>query len=365
MERIIVRSGFKDTLIKDFLDFPKCLYPKGSCPQDMKVEKQVLGGKHALSKDMVVMPFVVYIINDNRRTVAARSLVTLYENDRNAYVGFFESLDHVEACEKLFSEIQSYAKRHGKDVLAGPVDASFWIRYRFKIRSDRNFYDTYSGEPYNKKYYADLWKACGFAVTCRYESNWYRQVREEDRSPKLQKRLEQMHESGYRIRTSSFRQFENDLTEIYRLLTKTYRHFPFYKDISLSQFRKLFGYLKYSLNYDMVRLVYQGEVAVGFIVCVPNYGTNSMGRLTLDKITKILLSKNRPKEYVVLYMGVDSKHPGLGSALAQEIRNSLYRSGCTSIGALIHKGKITGCYYKELIMGKSEYVMLEKVIWEK
>ena len=353
MEKIIVQSGFEAVLIRDFLRLPGKLYPKGSCPQDRKVEQQILTGKHALSSEITVMPFVVYKYEDNKGRVTARSLVTFYENDRKAYVGFFESLNDVEACRRLFFEISVYAKKHGRDVLAGPVDASFWIRYRFKLFSDRDFQDTYSGEPYNLPYYAGLWKDCGFGEICRYESNWYRRVQKEDFSPKLHKRLEQMHQSGYRIRESSFWEFDNDLVEIYRLLTQTYCRFPFYKEISLQQFRKLFGYLKYCLDYHMVKLVCLDGRVVGFMIGIPNYGKNSMGRMTLRKLIRILAYRNRPKEYVLLYMAVDKAHPGLGSALAEEIRNTLYRSGCTSIGALIHKGKVTGGYYKNLMQGRT------------
>lgn len=361
MREITSAFGITKVIVNDFLAFPSTLYERGKCPQDMKTEKQLLKGTHILSKDIRVVPFVVYV-EEEKRNVAARALVTYYQNDDNAYVGFFESIDDVAVCKKLFEEIASYAQKEDKKTMVGPVDASFWIRYRFKLGSDRDFYDTYSCEPYNKEYYVRLWQDCGFAVSHTYESNMYRQVREDDLSPKLVKRYERMCQKGYNLRTSSFKNFDKDLTQIHRLITKTYKHFPMYKDISLEQFRVMFGYLKYILNYSMVKLLYKDKEVVGFMICVPDYGFNSLGKLTIRKLIRILKIRNNPKEYVILYMGVDEKHLGTGSALAEDIKNELCKNGCTSIGALILEGKVTGLYYSDLFTGKSRYVLLEKEI---
>lgn len=360
MRKITSAFGLEKVIVKDFLAFPSTLYEKGKCPQDRKTEKQILDGTHVLSKDIQVMPFVVYVEEDAGKEVAARAMVTYYENDDNAYVGFFESIDDVEVCRKLFEDICGYAKQDDKKALLGPVDASFWIRYRFKLRSDRDFATTYSCEPYNKEYYVRMWQECGFTVSHAYESNMYRQVREDDLSPKLVKRYERMCQKGYNLRTSSFNNFDEDLIQIHRLITKTYKHFPMYKDISLKQFQAMFGYLKYVLNYSMVKLLYKGKEAVGFMICVPDYGFNSLGKLTIRKLIRILKIRKNPKEYVILYMGVDTKHLGTGSALAEDIKNELCKNGCTSIGALILEGKVTGLYYSDLFTGKSKYVLLER-----
>ena len=43
----------------------------------------------------------------------------------------------------------------------------------------------------------------------------------------------------------------------------------------------------------------------------------------------------------MLYMGVDEKNLGLGSALVEIIKDELQTKNCTSIGALIHSGKVS------------------------
>ena len=69
--------------------------------------------------------------------------------------------------------------------------------------------------------------------------------------------------------------------------------------------------------------------------------------------------KNKPKEYIMLYMGVDKKHVGLGKVLVYSIIQELKKSGLPSIGALMRDGKITRNYVKEIIENKYEYVLLE------
>lgn len=360
MSNIIVLRGISEEIKNDFLNLPNKIYEKESCPQDYKTEQQILNGTHVLIKDIQVMPFVAYMQFGAKLVEMSRCLVTFYENDTKAYLGYFESIDNTEICKELFKEIEKYAKENGKIALVGPVDASFWIRYRFKYKSDYIFEDTFTSEPYNKDYYVKIWQECGFNIDNVYKSNMYRHVQKEDSSEKHVKRLNEMLAKGYEIKTSSFRTFNKDLVEIHRLITKLYSSFPLYKDISLNQFKKLFGYLKYILNYSMVKLVYKDGQVVAFAVNLPDYGTLSNGKVTLMKLLKILKIRKHPKRYILLYMGVDGAHLGLGSALAEDIKNELYRQGCASIGALIHEGKATNNYYKNLIVGSSSYVTLSK-----
>ncbi len=360
MRKIIVDFGNEKNIRKDFLALPKTLYDKGKCPQDIKTERQILEETHVLSATFKVIPFVAYVKENGEKKVTARALVTYYSDDATVYVGFFESINDTEICQKLFETIFNFVKKDGRKTVVGPVDASFWIRYRFKFSSDRDVDDTYSCEPYNKDYYVSLWQQCGFQISHTYESNFYRQVRPDDISSKLRNRYERMCQKGYVLRTSSFTKFDEDLIQIHKLITKTYRHFPMYTDISLKQFQSMFGYLKYVLNYSMVKLLYKEDKAVGFMICVPNFGFDSVGKLTVSKLLHILCKKNKPKEYVILYMGVDEKHLGTGSALAEDIKNELCKNGCTSIGALILEGKVTGLYYSDLFTGKSKYVLLER-----
>ena len=107
------------------------------------------------------------------------------------------------------------------------------------------------------------------------------------------------------------------------------------------------------------RIAFYREEVVGFFISVPNYA-NLPYKLNVRNFFKILQIKNRPDEYVMLYMGVDRRHLGLGNALSNVITMELKNKHVPSIGALVRDGKITQSYASELIRDRYEYVLLEK-----
>ena len=124
-------------------------------------------------------------------------------------------------------------------------------------------------------------------------------------------------------------------------------------------FMDIFGSYKYILDYDMVKIAFYREEVVGFFISVPNYA-NLPYKLNVRNFFKILQIKNKPDEYVMLYMGVDRRHLGLGNALSNVITMELKNKHVPSIGALVRDGKITQSYASELIRDRYEYVLLEK-----
>ena len=82
--------------------------------------------------------------------------------------------------------------------------------------------------------------------------------------------------------------------------------------------------------------------------------------MTPSKILKISKIKKNPSEYVIMYVGADKGTVGLGSAIVQLIRDELHKNQCTSIGALVKEGNLTGKMYDDLYIDQSTYVLLEK-----
>ena len=138
-----------------------------------------------------------------------------------------------------------------------------------------------------------------------------------------------------------------------------YSDFPAFKYIEKKDFMDIFGSYKYILDYDMVKIAFYKEEVVGFFISVPNYA-NLPYKLNVRNFFKILQIKNKPDEYVMLYMGVDRRHLGLGNALSNVITMELKNKHVPSIGALVRDGKITQSYASELIRDRYEYVLLEK-----
>ena len=284
-------------------------------------------------------------------------MLTYYPDDKTAYLGFFEAYNDPNAVQTMFRYVEDRATADGKCALLGPVDASIYINYRFKI--DR-FDKTYTGEPYNKSYYPDLWENYGFSVCTRYSSNQLRRVEAEDIDPRLSRLYDRFIARGYRFVTPQRRDFSHYLTDICDSMMRLYAGFTAYKPLTQAQFVSMFSYLKYVLNFDMVKLVYKEDKLKAFGICLPNYGVLTRGRITPAKLLQILKIRRKPEEYIILYVGAEPGSSGLGGALVHDIRNSLYQNGCTAIGALIKEGNVTGEVYDILYTDQFRYVLLSK-----
>lgn len=346
----------RDVFLKGFLALPKTLYPRERRTQDTKAERAILNGTHPLSGEFTVR---AYLAVDDGASPQGRCVLTYYPDDPAAYVGFFECVEDLDVCRALLSAAEAQARADGKEKLVGPLNASFWIGYRFKVE---NFDEHFTGEPDNLPYYADFWEACGFTVSERYYSNYLRSPTPEDPSEKWEKRLQRALDKGYEIRSLERGKFDEALRDIYRMLVRLYAKFPAFKLITEEQFTALFGSLKYVVDYECVLLGYKDGELAGFFVCVPNYGTLVDGDLSLRDLPAILRIRRNCKEYVILYIGVDRKHLGLGGAFSQTIRQIGQNKGAGSIAALIHEGNGSGVFFRELTTHTARYVLLEKAL---
>ena len=151
------------------------------------------------------------------------------------------------------------------------------------------------------------------------------------------------------------------MEEVYYLITDLYSDFPVFKDVKKEDFLEVFKSFKKIINMDMVRMAYFKGEPVGFYISVPNYN-NLVYHLNAVNIAKILKLRKKPKDYVMLYMGVAKGHTGLGKALVYSIMLELMESGLPSIGALARDGKINAKYAEDKIDSQYEYVLLERKI---
>ncbi len=349
-----IRFEQEEQFVKDFIGLYHKLYNKKNNMQNDTELRELLLGQHVLSKYFHLDKFCVYAENE----IAARFIITTYPNDDSAYLGFFECIDDSETARFLFEEVEKFVMNKQYKRVIGPVDASFWIRYRLKT----TLFDRlpYTGEPYNREYYLKLFMDNGYKIAEHYTSSIYHRVEAEWENKKFADRYKFFVEQGYKITNPTIKDWDKTVDELHNLITNLYQDFPIYKDIALEDFRKYFESYKLIINFDMVKMAYYNEKAVGFYVSIPNYHNKVYHTKDLLNILKILNIRKRPKEYVMLYMGVDQEHRGLGKAIVHSIIEELRRSNLPSIGALQRDGRITQNYASELIEERYEYVLLRR-----
>lgn len=342
--------------IKDFLDFPSKIYDKRTNTQDKKEEQLLIDRRHVLSHKFSFIPFVVYKNNE----MAARAALTIYPKDTTAYIGYFESIDDTKIANSLFNTIDKYAKQHDITKITGPVNASFWIRYRLKI--DHFDKPPYAGEPYNKQYYKRLFEKNGYKIAHKYLSNTYKNKIDPKEIQKIFSRYKTFKEHKYKITSPKPQDFSLILGYAYDMFIELYSDFPIFKKISKKDFLKYFDSYRYILDFSMVKMAYFQNKPVGFFIGLPDYGNLLFKGNNIFKIINIFFKKIRSKRYVMLYMGVRKAHQGLGKAIiATVIKNAFIRHS-SYVGALIAEGKITADYGKGSIDEQYHYVILEKDI---
>lgn len=340
--------------IKEFLSLPKMLYGKEDNMENPSEVEKLLLETHPLSKYFTMHKFLIYK-NDE---VSARFVITKYKDDDTAYIGFFECIEDKDVATYLFDVASKYAKNNNYKKIVGPVDASFWIKYRLKVNLFKN--KPYTGEPYNKDYYLELFKENGFEICHHYTSNIYNKVVSEE--PLYDDRYITFMGKGYEIISPKIKEFDKVVKELYELLTELYSDFPIYKDVAYEDFAAVFSDYRYIINMSMVKMAYYQGKAVGFFISVPDYGNKVYHLKNLLNILSVFRMKKKPKRYVMLYMGVDQEHRGLGKALVGSIMEELRKSGLPSVGALARDGKVTQKYGEEYIEECCEYVLLEKIV---
>ena len=347
-----IKFNYERNFIQEFTKLPKKIYIKSENMENEKEIEKLLLNIHPLSKYFKLDKFLIY----NNSEVVGRFCITTYPNDNTAYIGFFECVKDERVAKFLFDTAYDFAKENGYKEIVGPVDASFWIKYRLKINAFEK--RPYTSEPYNKDYYYKMFLENGYEVKEHYTSNIFPVITEEYINGKFEERYEKFTQNGYEIISPNLKDYDKLMEDLYNLITDLYSDFPIYKHVSLEDFKAVFSDYKYILNTDMVKFAYFDKKPVGFYISVPNYHNKVYHLSDVFNLIDILKIRRSPKEYVMLYMGVDKEHKGLGKALVGAVEEELKKNKLPSIGALARDGKITQTYGEELVTNVYEYVLM-------
>ena len=342
---------------EQFLNLPAMLYKKSCLMQDRKMEEAVLSGKHILVQgNLRFLPFLCVSVSEEKESVVGRIALTLYEDEAYGFAGFYESIEEEEVALLLLEACEMEAKKAGKKGLKGPIDLSFFGRYRFALEEKM----PYTGEPVNKAYYPYLFEKAGFQICDTYVSHFYDALEPSYKNLKAKKRLEHFQEKGYRFLHPTKENFERYLSEIYPLLMERYKDFQGFRHMDKESFLILYSSLKYIVDEEMVFLAYDKEELKGFFLCLPDYGNLLQQSLNPIRLLQILFKRRRPSCYILLYLAVKKGSEGLGLAFSQLIAESLKKKKARSIAALIQKGKASEGYFQDKCVGSREYVLLAK-----
>ena len=240
--------------INAFLKLPKVLY-KNNNTEDRKTTEMLLLGKHPLNKYFQLHKFIVYDGNQ----VVGRFVITTYPDDNIAYLGLYECIQNDEVAGAIFKKAYEFCKANCYLQIVGPVDCSFWIKYRLKVNM---FEKPYTSEPYNKEDYLNQFLNNGYEICEKYGSNVYEKFEMNYMDEKAEHGYKIFEKKGYTIVKPNKETFDKSIREVYKMIMELYSDFPIFKPISESDFLLIFGKLSSIVNYDMIRMAYYQNEAV-------------------------------------------------------------------------------------------------------
>ncbi len=316
--------------------------------------RELLAGTHPLSRQCSVRAFVAY----REGEPAGRVLLTRYEGQPELYLGFFECVDDEQVSAGLFEAAERVAADVGATAIVGPVDASFWVRYRLKASGFENA--PYFSEPLNPPYYLRLFEAAGYAVSDTYVSHLFPGARPDQDFSAFEKHLDDLKARGVVIRSPHWWEWGRTLREIHGLLHELYSDFPVFAPIDYDDFRAIFRGFRLLADLSMVSIAHHEGEAVGFMVAMPDYPASIWTGSAARRLLTVARTRRHPGRYVLLYLGARPEYRGLGATMTGLVAREVNRRRAGAVGTLIHEGKVTERYAPDLVAARNTYVLLRK-----
>ena len=326
----------------DFLYFPQQIYKKEEWMQSVSEEQAQISGQHPLSSTYTFQAFNGY--QDGQMVIRGALIKPHHLEDY--YFGYFEAVDDATVMIQFIQKLSDKVRNENGQRIVGPVQGSFWLGYRMKVKGFER--TPFTSEPHNPAYYPKLWQEAGFKEIEHYTSNFYRTIPPQYESKKLAKRYQSFVEKGYRFVSPKPEDWPTVSLEVFELLRVLYKDFPLYQEVTAEQFSQIFADLKQVIDFSMVKLAYKDQQLVGFLITLPDYGNLIYQKMNLLNLAKIIYKKWRAKRYIILYLGVDSKHLGLGLAMSYPVFKQVKQRKAEVVAALIHENTVTNRYVTEM-----------------
>lgn len=184
-------------------------------------------------------------------------------------LGFFEAIDEPEGKEgalRILAEGVRWLRETGAGQIVGPMDGDTWHRHRLNVGP---FDDPpFLLEPYNPRYYPEIWDEAGFQVL---ESYYSKQVDPAAVVAHLQPRAAQARAAGYRIRRIDMRRFVDEMRLLYRLSRAIFAGNFLYTEIPEEEFLALYAGSRGLLDPDLILFAGSPEGEdVGFLFAYPD-----------------------------------------------------------------------------------------------
>ena len=325
--------------IKEFIEFPINLYKGNSCfvPPLYGDEKNIFKKDFAYSDQTESVYYNAY---KNGKIVGRISgIIQLASNKKNneKRVRFtrFDAIDDQEVSDKLFSQVEKWAKDKGMDTIVGPLGFSDLEREGLLIEG----FDELSTfeEQYNYDYYQKLIENYGFVKEVDWvESKLYLP---DDYKEKLERldRLSSLMMKRYNLKfgeAKNTKDFINKYADqFFEILDVTYD--KLYGTVPFTEKTKkmMISNFKLIVDVDNVAVIVdENNKVVCFGICFPSLAKaiqGTKGKLTPRTLIKLLKAIKKPKVLDLGLIGVlpEYQNKGISSAIISIVMKKLAYDG--------------------------------------
>jgi hypothetical protein len=347
-------------LVPELLALPTRLYaddPQWIPADDRALRAQLLDSAsvRASSERPDAAHFVARVGGRIAARVSAFANDALRDGDgaRVGSLGYFEAENDRALAADLIAHAQSWLNTtHGITRTWGPLNRDIWHGYRCLISGFDA--EPFAGEPYNSRYYPELFESSGGRGRFRW-SSFEAADREVVRATcqRGEPQRAGLLQLGYRFVALDSSRLTRDLQTLHRLISQSFDRFPAYTPIGERDFCQLFATLAPALPPGGVWFLQDpaGECC-GFAIALLDLGRAAGGPRESQRVLF---------HSIGVTPAMAAQHPGVGRALVTQILGELLSQGFQRyVAALICRGNTSrGLRGRHPSMTEREYALYE------
>ena len=301
-------------LLNDFIKLPFLIYkndPSWVAPMITEVKRVLDPNKNPYFKKASLELFNCY--KDQR--ICSRIAIVINPmhqkkiGEKNAFFGFFESLNDTDAVSYLFQEVEKYSKIHDVELLEGPFNPTHYSELGLQLNkfgSVSSFFQTY-----NPPYYCHLLEDVGFQICKTIHTRKNENIQEYLKQNF--KNVNQVEAHGFNIRSFRFNDLNTDLEHLRAVFNDAFSDNWHFLPLSREEYLFSSKYLNLVTTPDLIQFVeYYGQPvgAVHFVMDINPLLKKFKGRSSPWYYLKFQLQKKKIGKLIIFAVGIrkDFRH---------------------------------------------------------
>ncbi|TAL70729.1 MAG: hypothetical protein EPN82_01585 [Bacteroidetes bacterium] len=323
---------------KDFLSLPERIYSGNPCwvPEiKSEVRRQLDSKRNPYFHSNKLKLFLCYKNGD----CISRASFVVNTRDREAYFGYFESINDFTAVKYLFDEMFKICSQEKISQLEGPFNPQYYGSAGLLLNNFKEMPAFY--EIYNPEFYNELMAQLGFEII-KIGKTWKNTNCTEVVKKYLDDSITPLKIGDYSCKKVSWLSIFKDIRAISEIYEEAFSENYHYSQISFSEYLYLIRRLFLAISPSLVYIIYFKNEPAGFIISM--YDINPLikkynGANGIFKKINILFTRKKMARLLVFAYGMKKKYRNSrGFLLGTKIFCKLLSNFKESVGVWITEG---------------------------